>query len=225
MVQRRFGPRVILAGLAVLIIVVPFAALLALVEARWAPLRHLDVATANAADSLMLRHRALIGPLRASSYVFHPWVFRALVVALAVWAARRGARWLAAWALTTMAVASLLDPWLKVLVGRVRPVVRTPIAHAAGASFPSGHALAAVVGGATIVVALLSVVHGAWRWVAWTVAIGVAIVASACRVLLGVHYVSDVLGSWLLGIAIVLATTAIFEASRLIPDRCPPRPN
>jgi membrane-associated phospholipid phosphatase len=224
MVQRRFGPRAILAGLAVLIVVVPFAALLALVETRWAPLRHLDVATANAADSLTLRHRALIGALRASSYVLHPWVFRALVVALAIWAARRGARWFAAWALTTMAVASLLGPWLKALVGRVRPVVRTPIAHAAGASFPSGHALAAVVGCAVIVVALLPFVHGAWRWVVWTAAVLVAILASACRVLLGVHYVSDVVGSWLLGTAILLATTAIFEASRLIPDPRPPRP-
>lgn len=34
------------------------------------------------------------------------------------------------------------------------------------------------------------------------------------RVALGVHWVSDVVGGWLLGIAVVTATTLVFEAWR-----------
>ena len=46
--------------------------------------------------------------------------------------------WLAAYLLVTGAGALTLDPILKSLVGRLRPVVAHPIAHGTGDSFPSG---------------------------------------------------------------------------------------
>jgi undecaprenyl-diphosphatase len=208
------GLRLVLACLAVFLVAGPFAVLLALVDVRWTPLRHLDDAASHDANSLVREHPASEAPLRATSYLLHPWVFRAVVVVLAVWLALRGARRLAVWALVTITVAGLLGAGLKALVARPRPVLPVPIAHAPGASFPSGHALAAVVGCAVIVILLRPASHGARRAAAWTVAVVLSVAAGAFRVLLGVHYVSDVVAAWFLGAAIVLATVAAFQTWR-----------
>ncbi len=91
----------------------------------------------------------------------------------------------------------------KALVGRQRPPLPFAAVAADGYSFPSGHA----TGTATIMVL------SAWmltRWlitgwtarvIVWAMAIGSALVIGYSRVYLGVHYVSDVLAGWLLGIA------------------------
>ncbi len=53
---------------------------------------------------------------------------------------QRPRRWrLAVYLLITGAGALVLDPVLKSLIGRLRPVVAHPIAHGTGDSFPSGH--------------------------------------------------------------------------------------
>ncbi|MCW2947415.1 MAG: phosphoesterase [Actinoallomurus sp.] len=222
--EGRLGLRMTLACSAVLIVAVPFAGLLALVDTRWAPLRHLDDVTTRSIHSYLQHHRVLVPPLRATSYIFHPWVFRVLVAGLAVWLFYRGARRLAAWAVTNLVASGILEGGLKALVNRPRPALSSPIAHAPGGSFPSGHALTAVVGSATIVLILLPVLRGAWRAVAWAAATVVSVLLGACRVALGVHYVSDVVAGWILGAAIVLATTAAFETWRRDEGRRPVAP-
>jgi membrane-associated phospholipid phosphatase len=224
------GLRLALACLAVFLVAAPFTVLLALVDARWVPLRHLDDDASLDTHSFVVRHPALEGPLRATAVITHPWVFRVFVLLLAVWAAVRG-RWrLAVWALVTMAVAGVVVTWVKAWVARPRPVLSEPIAHAPGASFPSGHALGAAVGCSVIVVLLLPVLRGGRRMVAWTIAAVVAVATGAFRVLLGVHYVSDVVAGWILGGAIVLGTAAAFtvwrrgEGRRRSVGRCRPRP-
>jgi membrane-associated phospholipid phosphatase len=194
----RFGLSLVLACVAVLAVGV----LLALVDARWVPLRHLDDAATRETNAYVRHNAGLVGPLRATAYVFGPWVFRVVVVVLAAWLARRGARRTAIWAVAAMVVTGVVEWTLKTLVGRPRPIVPRPIAHAPGASFPSGHALTAAVGCAVIVLIL----RRTWRATVWVAAVVISLVAGACRVLLGVHYVSDVVAGWILGIAIVLAT-------------------
>ena len=89
----------------------------------------------------------------------------------------------------------------KALVVRDRPPLPFAVIAEDGYSFPSGHATG------TAAIALLS----AWmltRWlitswtgrvIVWTMAIASAAVIGFSRVYLGVHYVSDVLAGWLLG--------------------------
>jgi undecaprenyl-diphosphatase len=108
----------------------------------------------------------------------------------------------AIWAVATMVVAGAVEWTLKALIGRPRPLLPSPIAHAPGGSFPSGHALTAVVGCAVIVLILCP----PGRAAVWTVAVMISLAAGACRVLLGVHYVSDVVAGWIIGSVIVLAT-------------------
>jgi membrane-associated phospholipid phosphatase len=218
------GLRLVLSCLAVFLVAVPFTALVAMVDTRWGPLRRLDTNTTRHANSWVLHHHGLINPLRATSYIFHAWVFRLVVAALAGWLVYQGARRLAAWAITTLVAAGLLDVLLKVVIDRPRPSLPSAIAHAPGGSFPSGHALTAVVGTTTIVLILLPVLHGAWRTVAWVAAVVVSLMSGVCRVLLGVHYVSDVLAGWVLGAAIVLGTAAAFETWRRDEGRRPVHP-
>lgn len=112
------------------------------------------------------------------------------------------------WAAVYLAAARLvelgLDTGAKHLVDRPRPTVPHPLAVATDASFPSGH----TAGTAVLCVSVLLLVHAAGRRVRClqiaVAAVAVAAVA-ASRVLLGVHYPTDVLGGALLGTATALA--------------------
>lgn len=222
--EHRLGLRLTLACVAAFLILVPFTALLSLVETKWSPLRHLDDDATRSLNDYMVHHEALVHPLRATSYVFHAWVFRLIITGLAIWLFYRGAKRLAVWATVTLIAAGVLDVVLKVLVDRPRPELHSPIAHAPGGSFPSGHALTAAMGCAVIVLMLLPVLSRAWRVTAWIAATVITIAAGICRVALGVHYVSDVLAGWILGVAIVVATVAGFETWRRAEGREPVSP-
>jgi undecaprenyl-diphosphatase len=110
--------------------------------------------------------------------------------------------------------ALILDPTLKSIIGRLRPVVAHPVAHGQGNSFPSGHSLGSIVAYGALLLVFLPAVGRRWRKL---VVVGVALLVALIgfsRIALGVHYVSDVIGAWLLGIAWLGATTYAFEAWR-----------
>ncbi|MEG3636981.1 phosphatase PAP2 family protein [Micromonospora palythoicola] len=111
----------------------------------------------------------------------------------------------AVYLLATTAGALLLDPSVKSLVGRLRPVVEAPVAIAPGNSFPSGHALGSmVVYGALLLVFLPAVRYRKL----FTAAVALLVAAiGVTRIALGVHYLTDVLAGWLLG-ALWLSVTA-----------------
>ena len=96
--------------------------------------------------------------------------------------------------------AAVLEAVTKLAVGRDRPTFVHPVASAAGKSFPSGHAL-----GAVLAFGLLALLVPRRFTVAAGVGGGVAVlVVSYSRVALGVHYLSDVVSGWLLGVAWLL---------------------
>ncbi len=132
------------------------------------------------------------------------------VTAVVLW--RRGRRRWAIWAVVTIAVGACLDTPLKELFARARPVFDVPVATAPGYSFPSGHALNTMVVGAGAVVLGWSATRsrpGA-RAALLAGAVALVLVTGFDRVGLGVHYPSDVVGGWLIGLATVLVTTAAF---------------
>ncbi len=63
----------------------------------------------------------------------------------------------------TGAGAIVLDPILKSLVGRLRPVVAHPIAYGGGDSFPSGHSLGSIVCYRAVFLVFLPAMRGRWR--------------------------------------------------------------
>lgn len=122
--------------------------------------------------------------------------FDALLVVVLV--ARR--RWrLAMFAAITLGGGLLLNKGLKLLFERPRPVIECPEAVVpASFSFPSGHAMAT----ATLATVLTVLAwRSRWRWPVVLAAWGFALSVAASRVLLGVHFPSDVVAGAAVGIA------------------------
>jgi undecaprenyl-diphosphatase len=106
----------------------------------------------------------------------------------------------------TVAVSGLMAAVLKNVIGRARPnvgegaySVRSFAFDSSLAAFPSGHAAT----GAAIAV-VFGLLMPRYRWaLMW---IGALVCAS--RVLLGAHWVSDVVAGWTVGMAVTLALSA-----------------
>src|ERR1700753_434891 len=207
--RRNLAPLGVVTAAAVI-----FALLLLLVRLQWAPLESADHRAAAGLNSLVAGHSAVIGVVKAVTWLGSGGVLWVLIgVAVVMLAIRR--RWrLAIYLLVTGAGALTLDPILKALVGRLRPVVAHPVAYGNGDSFPSGHALGSIVCYGALFLVFLPAARGAWRR-GFTAVIAALIAAiGVSRLLLGVHYLSDVLGAWALGITWLGVTAFAFELSR-----------
>ncbi|WP_078959486.1 phosphatase PAP2 family protein [Streptomyces erythrochromogenes] len=210
-----FGRRLVLAVTATAAVAVPFALALVLVESRWPPLYRLDRTTAERLHRTALEHPAWVRVLDFfTGVVWDPVTMRLLVAALVVWLLTRRAWRLATWAAVTATSGALIGFLVKNVVERARPHLPEPVAHAPGFSFPSGHAMTAMTSCAVLLLVLLPLVPRAWRALPWALAATAVLGVGYTRVALGVHWVSDVVGGWLLGAAVVTATTLVFEAWR-----------
>nr|WP_240947773.1 phosphatase PAP2 family protein [Planosporangium mesophilum] len=126
--------------------------------------------------------------------------------------------------LVTGAGALILDPALKRAIGRLRPVVEHPVAVGGGNSFPSGHSLGAMIVYGALLLIFAPALSGRARR-ALTVAVGVLVVAVGfSRLGLGVHFLSDVIGGWCLGVAWLGVTTFAFQLHRQQTGRRATRP-
>jgi undecaprenyl-diphosphatase len=192
-----------------------FTILLVLVRLQWVPLESVDHGAAADINRAIAGDRTLVSVVKAITWLGSDGVLWTVTGAAAVLLALRR-RWrLAVYLLVTGAGALIMDPVLKSLVGRARPVVAHPVAHGLGNSFPSGHSLGSIVCyGAVLLVFLPAVRPGRWRR-AFIIAITALIaLIGISRVLLGVHYLSDVLGAWALGITWLGLTAFAFELGR-----------
>jgi undecaprenyl-diphosphatase len=210
----RFGLRSALAALALALVALPFGLLLLLVRDRWDPLLDLDQGASDALHRVAVRDDAFVAVLKAISTVGSAVVYWPLFTALAIWLLTRGLYRLAAFVAVTWIGSPLLNVLVKGAVGRARPVLPDPVAHAGGASFPSGHAQSATVAAAVLLLVLLPALHGRARIAALVAGPAWVLLVAFSRVGLGVHFVSDVVAGAILGAAWVAATTALFSAWR-----------
>jgi undecaprenyl-diphosphatase len=202
-IRRRTGGHSLAGPVAVSAGAFAFTVLLLLVRLQWTPLESVDHGLAADLNSLVADNRVLVAVLRVvttlGSYGILSWLVGLGAVVLLL---RRLYR-LAVYLVVTGVGAIILDPVLKAAVGRLRPVVADPVAFGQGNSFPSGHAL----------VFLPALPRRARR----PVVVGVAVLVAAIgisRVMLGVHYLSDVVGAWCLGVAWLGLTAYAFEVWR-----------
>ncbi|MGW5851777.1 phosphatase PAP2 family protein [Streptomyces sp. NPDC055254] len=210
-----FGTRLLLTALVTAAVSVPFALALVLVESQWPPLYRLDRMTAERLHETALDHPAWVRVLDVlTGVVWDPVTMRLLVALLVIWLLVRRAWRLAAWASVTAVAGGLTGGLVKIIVERARPHLPDPVADAPGFSFPSGHAMTATTSCAVLLLVLLPLVPRPWRPVAWALALVSVVGVGYTRVALGVHWVSDVVGGWLLGLAVVTATALVFEAWR-----------
>jgi len=100
------------------------------------------------------------------------------------------------------AVSSLLDNIIKSVMARERPTadlvhILTP---APGYSYPSGHAVFFTWLSFMVAFSIAPRVRPAYRWLLWTAATLVIVLACLARVWVGDHWPSDVAGGFLLGL-------------------------
>lgn len=116
-----------------------------------------------------------------------------------------GLLWHRAWILlggwvAAIGGAAVITVLLKTLFQRPRPTWATPFASESSWSFPSGHALGAVVAYGMLVYIVLALPTRPWlrRTIPWL--LGILVVAiGLSRLYLGVHYLSDVLAGYAAG--------------------------
>ena len=208
----RAGLRLTLLSLGLLLVAVLVLPLAVLVRDQWSPLADLDASVARAAHDAVVEHRWLRVLANVVTWIGAPVVLEVaavlLIGLLLHWGRRRTAAYLAACVLGAYTLSTIG----KMSVDRARPVFPDPVSHARGASFPSGHA----TGSAAFYLAVAVVVVGlvTWRRLLFAIALGIALAVAASRVLLGVHYVTDVSAGLLLGWGWVAACTALFAAWR-----------
>jgi undecaprenyl-diphosphatase len=191
-----------------------FAILLVLVRLSWAPLESVDRGVADGFNHLVADDSPLVTVLKRITWFGSNGVLWTVVIAAAVILAIRRLPRLALYVVVAGAGALVLDPVLKSLVGRLRPVVPHPIAHGTGNSFPSGHSLGSIVCYGAVLLAFLPGVSPRFRWLARALAAALVFLIGLSRLMLGVHYLSDVVGAWALGIAWLGITAFAFELSR-----------
>jgi undecaprenyl-diphosphatase len=96
----------------------------------------------------------------------------------------------------------LLNSWLKTLFARPRPAVVPHLHEVMSLSFPSGHAMTSAAVYLTLGAMLMHIAAGRLTKI---YCMGVAMLATlligSTRVYLGVHYPTDVLAGWLMGMS------------------------
>lgn len=102
----------------------------------------------------------------------------------------------------TVIGGGLLDLGLKLIVGRGRPTIVPHLINVDSYSFPSGHSLMSMAV-YLVLAALLSPQLPDRRTRVYVIAVALFLtcIIGVSRVYLGVHYPSDVLGGWSLGLA------------------------
>jgi len=218
---KRFGARAVLAAVALALVAVPGALTLLLVEDRWAPLLRADNGARDRLHNFAVTHTGFVTAMQLISDSGSALAWQIVLAPVVVWLLWCRLPRLALFVVITAAGSSLLNTVVKTTVHRLRPVLTHPVAHESGLSFPSGHAQAAVVGYAVLLLVFLPILHGARRRLVVTFAVLMVLAIGFSRIALGVHYLSDVVGGYVLGAAWVAAMAALFNALRVERGRRP----
>jgi undecaprenyl-diphosphatase len=221
---RRFTAAGIAGFVAVGLAGAAFALLLLLVRGQWQPLESLDHSVATRMNSLVSAHHWAQVALKAVTTLGNTAVLLGVVAVIAVALVHRGRSRLAAYLAVTGLGAIIMGPALKLFVGRVRPVVEHTVALAPGNSFPSGHSLGSIVCYGAITLVFLPAVRGRGRAILLSAYAVLVLLIGFSRIALGVHFLSDVVGAWLLGAVWLAVTARAFETWRTQTGRRPSAP-
>jgi undecaprenyl-diphosphatase len=136
------------------------------------------------------------------------WVVAGVVLAALAWRRWwRAALWLAVVFLGGLLVAN----GCRIAVNRPRPHLPHPVQPSpGGASFPSGHAMGSAVLFGALFVLVAPWLSQAVRWAAGLLVALLVAAIGASRVLVGLHFTSDVVSGLVFGIAWLVLVTAAY---------------
>lgn len=223
--DRRVSPLRAVAAVAAMVAVMLLVAALgewALIPSSW--LRQIDEGGVARGTGLLTDHPWLADLAHQWAYLSGPWLVHPFVLVLAgVLVVRRRITVRAAAAAVLIGLIGWgLGAACKELVDRPRPL--DAVVEVGSWSYPSGHATNIALG-AVLTIALIQAVDSTWiRWVTTAFAlIGVALTA-ADRILLGVHYVSDVAAGLVMGALMAYVGLATLHLLRPLSPPLRPSP-
>ena len=220
----RPGLRAELAWAAAGLVAVPFTLLALAIVGDEGPIARFDHRVADDVHGWVVDHPAVADATKLVTRLGEGRVLLPLVALVVGWALARRRNRLAAFLAVTALLVGPLNHLAKAIVGRDRPFFDDPISLGTGHAFPSGHAMTATATWGALLFVLLAFVPRRWRPAAVAVTVAIVLAVGVSRVLLGVHWVSDVVGGVLLGLAWLLATTAVFEIWRIEHGLAPSSP-
>ena len=136
-----------------------------------------------------------------------PLIAASAIVAVALWFA--GHRRLAPLFFVITMTGRIFSQLQKYWIGRERPDLESHLVMVKSMSFPSGHATSSMV---FYLALALILTHGSrWRGPAVAAALLLSFAVGLSRVMLGVHWPSDVIGGWAFGLLWVLLTLRLAE--------------
>ena len=211
----------VLAGPALgFALIVMTASLFAAVAGRLGPGRTMGLADQALADAIAQHTPA--AALRAFGMLTHlgdPLMLSTVGVIVAVWLWRKRQRVLAlGWTIALLGNA-LLNPLLKRVFERARPLHDELLAHATGFSFPSGHSSGAMVTYGMLLYVALRLLPARSYPGAAMLAVAVVLAVACSRVFLRVHFASDVAAGLLSGLSWLSVCVASLEFARRRPQR------
>jgi membrane-associated phospholipid phosphatase len=204
---------------------VVFALLTLLVRAHFGPLYTVDQGVAVRLNHAVARHPLLVRILTLVTQLGARQQLIGIVAVVVIGLLIRRQHRLALYLVITGLGSVILDPTLKLIIGRLRPVVPDPIAHGGGNSFPSGHSLSSFIVYGALLLVFLPVVKKRWRPYAIALVALLIVAVGFSRIALGVHFVSDVVGAWCLGVAWLGVTGYAFQLWRRETGRPPVSPD
>ena len=153
---------------------------------------------------------SLVDAMRAATYLGSAEVLAPLVLVAGLLFVRRGLPWSAVFVVTAFVASEALDQGLKEAFRRARPELENPFVRLTTYSFPSGHAFAATATYGALALVLASGASRTRGAVVVAAAAVLVVVVAASRVILGVHYLLDVLAGVAAGLALLSALLLVF---------------
>ncbi len=215
--RRRWAPEIVvpagaIAGFAA---VVAAAALFAEIAGQLAP----DGTMAAADDALTTsigRHAstATVQVFAGLTHFGDPVVLGAIGVLVALWLWRRRERALALGWVFALGGNALLNPALKRIFERVRPLHEPGLVSESSWSFPSGHTSSAAVAYGMLAYLALRLLPQPWHAPAVLGAAALAFTVGCSRIFLQVHFASNVAAGFVSGLAWLTVCIVSVELSR-----------
>ena len=147
---------------------------------------------------------AFVIAARIFTFLGEPTVLVSAGVLLAGWLWLKGRTRFAIGLLLVIMIGRGLTEAQKYWVARARPEVEPHLVIVKTSSFPSGHAASSMIFYLTLALALVP--PGRSRRLAAAAAVLLSLLVGASRVMLGVHWPSDVIGGWSFGMLWVMVT-------------------
>lgn len=179
------------------------------------PQTRLDLQLALALESQATA--SSLGLAQVVSFLHRPVMLLLALGLAALWLRRRRGRWPAPSWLLVLPLGLLLNPLVKHVFHRARPTFDHPLVHLHSYSFPSGHVEGSTVWYGLLLATVWSTTRNPFaRWAAASAAPLLVALVAWSRMVLGAHYLSDVMAGACEGVAWLALWVAFAPVERAV---------